>query len=692
MRLCVIVLLFSTLHFLPMRAGAVGLEADVNAPGGSSMLMQLLARVGVTAPSASSSAFTESSGKSFFSQSTLPSSFIYGGESSNVLLRAWPKEVKLPVDQGDRTVYETTWREPNGGGLFATWRVEVFHHWPAIEFRWIFVNEGKAKCKPLSDVQALDLDATIDARKVLLVHSTGGLYAPPSASSSEAFTLAETKLDQKTASFSLSSAGGRSSARDLPFFVVHADQPEESIFVGVGWSGEWKATVQRDDAKLRITVGMPNMNVALPPGERIISPSILLGASAGPWTASTNVLRRLLYAKYVPLLNGVKPLPPVSWNHWFVLDNRISESILKAQADGAAVAGVEYFCIDSGWFDGGFDHGEGNWTIDKKKFPQGLGPIGDYVAQKGMKLGLWFEPERAIPGSRLAIAHPEWVRGDLVDLGNKDARDWLFEMMKSFIDEGRLQWIRWDFNHPPLSKWNNADAPGQQGLTQIRHIMGLYDLLDRLMLAYPNLFIESCAQGGQRIDLETIRRSHSFWKSDNTQVLRQLRFHETGGNVFLPAQLLNTNLPHGDVAAGTKSLFGGPLGLSCNWALLKPETLQELRKQIALYKELRPLLNEEYYPLFAQLIDEPGWVGWQFHSPSRGEGFVVVVRPETAPYPTAEISLHSLEADATYQWIPLDGAPGESHTLTGAEMSRKMYMELKPNASALYRYKKKPTP
>ena len=69
-----------------------------------------------------------------------------------------------------------------------------------------------------------------------------------------------------------------------------------------------------------------------------------------------------------------------------------------------------------------------------------------------------------------------------------------------------------------------------------------------------------------------------------------------------------------------------------------------------------------------------------------------MVRPETAPYPTAEISLHSLEADATYQWIPLDGAPGESHTLTGAEMSRKMYMELKPNASALYRYKKKPTP
>jgi len=85
--------------------------------------------------------------------------------------------------------------------------------------------------------------------------------------------------------------------------------------------------------------------------------------------------------KYLPLLNGVKPLPPVSWNHWFLFDNRISESILKAQADGAAAAGVEYFCIDSGWYDGGFWRGTGNWTIDKNKFPQGLGPIDDYVTR-----------------------------------------------------------------------------------------------------------------------------------------------------------------------------------------------------------------------------------------------------------------------------------------------------------------------
>ena len=126
-----------------------------------------------------------------------------------------------------------------------------------------------------------------------------------------------------------------------------------------------------------------------------------------------------------------------------------------------------------------------------------------------------------------------------------------------------MRWIRWDFNTSPLDVWNSMDAPDQKGLAQIRHIMGLYSVLDRLMASCPDLLIEGCASGGRRIDLETVKRSHTFWKSDDTGDIPSMRFHETGGNTFLPGVLLNTNvLPvsGSELPFDIASIFGGPLG------------------------------------------------------------------------------------------------------------------------------------
>jgi alpha-galactosidase len=619
-------------------------------------------------------------------QHGLPTSFVYGGQPSASLLATWPRADKPPVETSDRTVYETTWSEPNNG-LVATWRVEVFHHWPAMEFRWIFSNPGKVPTQPLTQVEALDLTSPTQGRPLRVIHSTGGLDGPMTGDRL-AFVMRETPLGS-LGSLLLSGAGGRSSDRDLPFFVIHAGAPDEGLFVGVGWSGQWQSKI--DEAKsgqMHVTVEMPDMNLALPPGERIISPSILLGTYSGPWTTGSNLLRRILYNEYVPLLDGAKPLPPVSWNSWFILGNAISDPILEAQADRAAQAGVEYFCIDAGWFDDGWPRGTGNWTVDKAKFPQGLGPIGDYVTKKGMKLGLWFDPASAEPGTRLAKEHPEWVRENLVDLGNKDARDWLFNMMKGFIDEGHVRWMRWDFNKGPIWVWKGADQPDQQGLTQIRHIMGLYDLLDRLMKAYPDLLIEGCASGGRRIDLETVKRSHTFWKSDSTGEIPVIRFHETGGNVFLPGQLLNTNVDPHELPFDTESVFGGPFGMRCDWTKVDDSSLEQIRQQITLYKQLRPLLNEDYYSLFAQNRETADWTGWQFDSPTQGTGFLVIFRPDNSPYSTAEIALHGLDPQATYTLTCLDGGKEDGQKMTGDQLTREWPLELKAHTSTVYRYDK----
>jgi alpha-galactosidase len=683
--------------WLLLLAGAVSIHLGADEPAvatgdassSSAPLAQFVSRVlsQNTAPASTDAHAT----LGFFRQGTLPSSFVYGGQSSTTLLGTWPKEQKPPEQETDRTIYETTWREP-GGGLVATWRAEVFHDWPAMEFRWTFANEGSVPSKILSQVEALDLNANLAGRGFKVLHSNGGGVNGTSSNDLNDPGLGYAMSESDGGVTNLGAAGGVSTDRDLTFFLVHALQPDEGIFVGIGWSGQWRAKIDGSNMAngVQITAEMPGMNIALPPGEKIISPSILLGTYQGAMTNGSNTLRRLLYAKYIPLLDGKKPLPPVSWNSWLVLMNSISEDSLEKQADGAALAGVEYFCIDAGWFDGGCPGGVGNWTIDKAKFPKGLGEIGDYVAKKGMKLGLWFEPERVEAKTRVLVEHPDWIRDDVVDLGNKAARDWMFGTMKSLIDEGHVRWIRLDFNRTaPLSTWDAANPRDQRGLAQIQHMMGLYDLLNRLMKAYPDLLIESCAGGARRNDLEMIKRSHSTWLSDNTD-LSILRFKLTGANTFFPGVLLNTNLlPGKNVAFDSQSLFGGAFGLRCDFTKLDPASLARLTQEIVLVKKLRPLLDADYYPLLPQSRNIGAWFGWQFDDPAKGEGFIVVLRPEQSTVASTPITLKGLDAKATYTLTPLDGTPGDVRQLTGAQLAQPWPVDLKTAPSgAVYEYSK----
>ncbi|MBP7933163.1 MAG: alpha-galactosidase [Phycisphaerae bacterium] len=614
-----------------------------------------------------------------------PASFSYGGQSSRVLLKDWARTTKPPVETQHSRIHEITWLE-SPTGLAATWHAEVFKDHHALDFRWFFENRGKTPAKPLTSVYALDLQLS-EARSFQLIHSTGGLTGPfVPLGEAPAFLISESNLASPV---TLSAAGGRSSAKDLPFFQLHHGLAQTGLFVGIGWSGQWQADFRPDAAHgTRVTIEMPNMSLALPPGEKIFSPSVLLGLYRGDPPTGSNALRRILYDRYVALLGDKKPLPPVSWNHWFTFENAVSEDMLKRQADAAADLGLEYFCIDSGWFEGGFPGGVGNWILDRAKFPNGLAPIGKYVADKGMKLGLWFEPARAEPGTRLCREHPDWVDGNRVKMEITEARQWLFHMMCGFIDEGHVQWIRYDYNFDPLAGWDRTDQPETRGLTQIRYLEGEYELFDRLRGKYPDLLIESCSSGGRRIDLETMRRAHTYWKSDETGNLTAARSQETGGNRFLPGVLLNTNLPASSSANCFElhSLFAGPLGFACDWTRLDPPARDRVRQAITAYKTVRHLLNRDYYPLLPQTFDLAQWVGWQFNDPTTGEGFLVILRPQESAYASVEVRLCGIEPDMKYKLSHTDGS--HVRNLAGRELLAGLTIPLGRGESEVLRFRR----
>ena len=551
--------------------------------------------------------------------------------------------------------------------------------WPgvtAVEFGLDF--EGPLD-RPLENLHSLDLQVALTNAAPRLISMTGGVIG-------RGFALSKRPIR----SFKLGPDGGRSSTKELPFFLVHDDQGRRGLFVGIGWSGQWQADLTHDPAtgRLNLTVGMPGLSLILKRGETVRMPRILLGFYEGDEATGANLLRRLLREKYLPTLNGAAVLPPLSFNHWFTMGNAISEEKLMRHADAAAQLGLEYFVCDAGWFVGGFPGGVGNWSVDTNKFPHGLKPFSDHVRGLGMKFGLWFEPERAADGTAWRREHPTWFHGDLLDLGQADAREAVLAMMSVIIREANVEWIRYDMNTDPLPAWNAADTADRRGLTQIRHIEGLYELWGRLRERFPGLLIEGCASGGNRIDLESIRHSHTVWKNDLTTHIDTLRYQNSGANWFLPSQLLNANLCQFGEPYAFHVLFGGPLGFGAKLGEWTPDQLAAARRHIDVYRRLRPFLQEDFYALFDQAQGLDTWDGWQFHDPAKDAGFVVVFRLDRSPYAVAEVRPRGLGAEGRYELS--DPYTGKSETVDAETLQTAWRISLdKPTTSLVRLYRRK---
>ena len=622
-----------------------------------------------------------------------PTRFAYGGKDCWALFGGWHREdaAAEPAPGGQR--YSTTWTEPETG-FRATLLATVFETPPAVELQWRFENTGAAPSAVIADVRSLDLRALGAEGAAELVSCRGGTTG--NLSNEPGFEIIRTRLGKRR----LTVTDGRSSNGDLPFYMLQGLRGGWGVVAALGWSGGWRAEARFDKALDRVVLeaGMTPVRFRLPSRETVSLPTALLVPFRGGAAKGSNRLRRLLREHYQAQLDGKPVPPPVSFNSWFVFDNNVNETMLRELADEAAALGLEYFCLDAGWFEGDFPHGVGNWTLDRSKFPNGLKAVADHVHGLGMKFGLWFEPERVSAGTRWAKEHPELLCGVvdpaaaadaatkaryLLDLGQPAARELVLSMMDGIIRDAGVDWIRYDFNIGPASIWAAAEGPGEQGLRQIRHINGLYTMLDDLMKRQPTLLIEQCSSGGRRIDLETIRRGHTFWKSDDTRDQPLMRFHETGGNVFLLAGHLNTNYCDFRSQGELLALFAGPLGFGADFRALTAVQKDFIRQAVAAYKQIRPYLNLDYYPLFSQTRSQETWNGWEFLDPDAQEGCFIVYRPQPSRYGQADMRLQGLAPERIYQLEEL--ITGDTATATGQELATTFAVTLEPGAAQVWR-------
>ena len=75
---------------------------------------------------------------------------------------------------------------------------------------------------------------------------------------------------------------------------------------------------------------------------------------------------------------------------------------------------MELFLLDDGWFGNKYprvnDHaGLGDWQPNRSRLPDGLAPLAAEAVKRGLRFGIWMEPEMVNPKSELFEQHPDWV-------------------------------------------------------------------------------------------------------------------------------------------------------------------------------------------------------------------------------------------------------------------------------------------
>jgi hypothetical protein len=207
---------------------------------------------------------------------------------------------------------------------------------------------------------------------------------------------------------SLAPFGGRSSDQALPMFHLIAKDPgqHQSVWIGIGWTGTWRLELAPAATGVHVSCGQNDTHLQLLPGESFRTPSVLVLPYSGDAEQGFNRWRRLIREHFTPRQPGTREpvLLPTAMSFASIPFEDCNETnqilAIENTAKYFKPAGVDTYWIDAGW-QGVFPASVGNWTPNTTRFPNGLGPVGAAATAAGVKMLLWFEPERVMHGTEL---------------------------------------------------------------------------------------------------------------------------------------------------------------------------------------------------------------------------------------------------------------------------------------------------
>lgn len=495
---------------------------------------------------------------------------------------------------------------------------------------------------------------------------------------------------------SIESRRGASSHQLNPFFVMASKGANEEYGEVYGfnlvYSGNFNGGVEVDQIeKSRAWLGINDYDFLwkLEAGEAFQTPEAVMvysGKGLGEMSRTFHRLyrKRLVRGKYRDEVR------PILANNWEATYFDFNEEKIIGLAKEAKSLGIELLVLDDGWFGkrNSDNSSLGDWYVNKEKLPNGIAGLAKQVNEIGIKFGLWFEPEMVSPDSDLYRKHPDWCihvpnrvrtecRNQLtLDLSRKEVCDYIVETMNSILKEANISYVKWDMNRH-MSEFGSAGLPAdRQNEMPHRYMLGLYDVMERIVTANPEVLFESCSGGGGRFDPGMLYYMPQVWTSDDTDAVERL-YIQYGTSLAYPISAMGSHVsavPNHQAGRVTSLKMRGDVAMSGNFGyeldLMKftDEEREEVKKQVEQYKELRTFIQHgDMYrlksPFGANGEKSGNDTAWMFISEDGKDIFAayfrILCKVNGGIY---RMKLAGLEADAVYEIV------GEDKRYSGDEL------------------------
>ena len=409
----------------------------------------------------------------------------------------------------------------------------------------------------------------------------------------------------------------------------------EVIAGALAWSGNFRLNFEVDEYDALTILAGANPNASeyrLRPGESFTTPEMIYTHSLrGAGGASRNLHD---WGRNYGVYHAERVVPTLL-NSWEGAYFDFDAKVLKQMIDDAASMGLEMFVLDDGWFGNKYPRnaanaGLGDWQVNQKKLPAGIDDIASYAHRKGLKFGIWIEPEMVNPKSELAEKHPDWIvrppkrdapetrRQWLLDLSNPAVQDFVFETFDNTMKlSDKIDYIKWDANRNANNVGSAYLPADEQSHFWIDYAQGFYRVMERIRAKYPDVLIQACASGGGRVEYGALKYFDEFWTSDNTEALSRARI-QYGTSLFYPAVAMGSHVsavPNHQTGNVTPIKFrfdmacAGRLGMELQPKQMTDAEKEFARRAIASYKEYRDIVMQGDLYRIGTPYDESGSYG-----------------------------------------------------------------------------------
>jgi len=595
-----------------------------------------------------------------------------------------PQLTGLPASyaKADEAETLTIYLQDSAGKYSAELHYTIFRDLPIVTRDVKFVNSGR---EPLDLTQAFSFCESFPDHDFDRLVLYGG-------------HAAERSLDRRPLGrgiTEMSSRRGTSSHQTSPFIALArpetTEQQGEVYAMNLVWSGDFALRTEVEQfGTTRVVGGIGDYDFCwhLAPGESFQTPEAWLCFSTAGLNGMSQAFHRLVREH---LMRGrfQHALRPILVNNWEATYFDFDEEKMDNLAACAADLGLEMLVLDDGWF--GHRNSDttslGDWQVNTAKLKHGLTGVADSAHQRGLKFGLWFEPEMVSEDSELYRAHPDWAlqvrdypntygRDQLVlDLTRTEVRDYIVASVSKVLRENPIDYVKWDFNRSMTEVHSLALPPERQGEVRTRFLLGTYDVMDRITSAFPDVLFESCTGGGGRFDAGMLYYMPQTWCSDDTDAVQRQRIQSGTSLIYPPISMgahvsVTPNHQLGRVTPMQTRAFTamlGCFGYELDITRMSDAEKAEVRAHVALYKRLRPTLQlGTFYRLLTPFAGTHNETAWEFISEDGQEVVLMYFKTLAEPAcPIRTLRLAGLDAGASYTVTDYYPAQGLSHDNAG---------------------------